>query len=64
MTYHHLGRSEEAWKMYEKLTQFEPKYAATLKRDLEQTNPQAVSNRKDSAIDGGHDRRSHVVPEN
>ena len=34
MTYHHLGRSVEAWKMYEKLTQFEPKYAATLKRDL------------------------------
>lgn len=46
MTYHHLGRSKEAWKIYEKLTQFEPKYAATLKRDLEQTKPQAVS--KDS----------------
>lgn len=43
MTYHHLGRSKEAWKMYEKLSQFEPKYAATLKRDLEQTKPQAAS---------------------
>lgn len=47
MTYHHLGRSEEAWKMYQELTQFEPKFAATLKRDLEQTVPQAVSNRRD-----------------
>ena len=46
MTYHHLGRSVEAWKMYEKLTQFEPKYAATLKRDLEQTKPQAASSRR------------------
>ena len=43
MTYHHLGRSVQAWKVYEQLTQFEPKYAATLKRDLEQTKPQAVS---------------------
>ncbi len=48
MTYHHLGRSVEAWKMYEQLTQFEPKYAATLKRDLEQTKPQALSSPKDS----------------
>ena len=47
MTYHHLGRSVEAWKMYEQLTQFEPKYAATLKRDLEQTTPQAVSSPQD-----------------
>ena len=47
MTYHHLGRSEEAWKMYQELTQFEPKFAATLKRDLEQTVPQAVSDRRD-----------------
>ena len=43
MTYHHLGRAKEAWKVYEKLSQFEPKYAATLKRDLEQTKPQAMS---------------------
>ncbi len=48
MTYHHLGRSEEAWKMHQELSQFEPKYAATLKRDLEQTTPRAASSRKDS----------------
>ena len=45
MTYHHLGRSDEAWKMYQELTQFEPKFAATLKRDLEQTVPQAANRR-------------------
>src|SRR5215203_900750 len=48
MTYHHLGRSTEAWQMYEKLSQFEPKYAATLKRDLEQTVPQAAGEHKPS----------------
>jgi tetratricopeptide (TPR) repeat protein len=37
MTYHHLGRSEEAWKVHEQLTGFEPKFSATLKRDLERT---------------------------
>ena len=47
MTYHHLGRSEEAWKMYQELTQFEPKFSPTLKRDLEQTVPHSVSNRTD-----------------
>ncbi len=46
MTYHHLGRSAEAWQMYEKLTQFEPKYAATLRRDLEQTVPQSAGESK------------------
>jgi len=48
MTYHHLGRSDEASKMYEQLTQFEPKYAATLKRDLESTLPQAARDPRDS----------------
>ena len=48
MTYHHLGRSDEAWKMHHELAQFEPKYAATLKRDLEQTKPRSASNRKES----------------
>jgi hypothetical protein len=33
--------------MYQELTQFEPKFAATLKRDLEQTVPQAVSDERD-----------------
>jgi hypothetical protein len=37
MTYHHLGESGEAWRTYEQLKTFEPKYAATLKRDLEST---------------------------
>jgi tetratricopeptide (TPR) repeat protein len=47
MTYHHLGRSEEAWKVYQELIQFEPKFSATLKRDLEQTVPHSVSDRRD-----------------
>jgi tetratricopeptide (TPR) repeat protein len=37
MTYHHLGESGEAWRTYEQLKTFEPKYAAALKRDLEST---------------------------
>jgi tetratricopeptide (TPR) repeat protein len=43
MTYHHLGLAEEAWKVHAKLTGFEPKFSATLKRDLEQTASLAVS---------------------
>ena len=43
MTYHHLGRSEDAWKVHEQLTGFEPKFSATLKRDLEQTPSRSVS---------------------
>ena len=39
MTQHHLGDSGDAWRTYEKLKFFEPRYAATLKRDLEQTKP-------------------------
>jgi tetratricopeptide (TPR) repeat protein len=37
MTYHHLGRDDEAWRVVEKLKGFEPKFAATLKRDIEQS---------------------------
>jgi len=37
MTYHHLGEAGEAWRIYEQLKSFEPRYAATLKRDLDQT---------------------------
>lgn len=37
MTYHHLGLSDEAWKVHAQLAGFEPKFSATLKRDLEQT---------------------------
>jgi len=37
MTYQHLGASGDAWRTYEELKRFEPRYAATLKRDLEQS---------------------------
>ena len=43
MTYHHLGRSEDAWKVHEQLTGFEPKFSATLKRDLERTPSRSLS---------------------
>jgi tetratricopeptide (TPR) repeat protein len=43
MTYHHLGRSAEAWKVHQQLTGFEPKFSATLKRDLEQTPPRTAA---------------------
>jgi tetratricopeptide (TPR) repeat protein len=43
MTYHHLGLDEEAWKVHAKLAGFEPKFSATLKRDLEQTVSLTVS---------------------
>jgi tetratricopeptide (TPR) repeat protein len=41
MTLHHLGESGDAWRTYEQLKNFEPRYAATLKRDLEQTRSRA-----------------------
>jgi tetratricopeptide (TPR) repeat protein len=41
MTYHHLGRREEALRIEDKLRNFEPKFAATLKRDIEQNPPVA-----------------------
>lgn len=43
MTQHHLGESGDAWRTYEQLKNFEPRYAATLKRDLEQTRPRAYT---------------------
>ncbi len=39
MTYHHLGRRDDALRIVEKLRGFEPKFAATLERDIEQTPP-------------------------
>ena len=39
MTHHHLGAGGDAWRVYEQLKGFEPRYAATLKRDLENTAP-------------------------
>ncbi len=41
MTYHHLGRTDEAWKVHERLAGFEPKFSATLKRDIERTSPRS-----------------------
>lgn len=41
MTYHHLGRAEDAWKVHEQLAGFEPKFSATLKRDIERTSPRS-----------------------
>jgi tetratricopeptide (TPR) repeat protein len=49
MTYHHLGRSEEAWKVHEQLAGFEPKFSATLKRDLERTPPRAAAGPKNDS---------------
>jgi len=46
MTYHHLGRSAEAWKVHEQLTGFEPKFSATLKRDLECTPSRSTTDPK------------------
>lgn len=42
MTLHHLGDSGEVWRTYEQLKNFEPRYAATLKRDIEQTRSRAA----------------------
>jgi tetratricopeptide (TPR) repeat protein len=39
MTYHHLGESAEALRIHDKLKGFEPRYAATLKRDMENNTP-------------------------
>ncbi len=43
MTHHHLGEIAKAWRVQERLAGFEPKYAAALKRDLEQVAPRAAS---------------------
>jgi len=50
MTYHHLGRGDLAWKLYEQLADFEPKYSAGLKRDLQQTPPRAVARDRDQGL--------------
>ena len=55
MTYHHLGLVEEAWKVHEQLKGFEPKFSATLKRDIERTpsrakpSPDNLSHPKENA---------------
>lgn len=49
MTYHHLGRTEDAWKVHAQLTGFEPKFSATLKRDIERTPSRALSQPNDNS---------------
>ena len=39
MTLHHLGRDTQARALVTRLREFEPRYAATLQRDIEQTAP-------------------------
>ena len=41
MTYHHLGNAAEAQEIHDELQKFEPKYAATLTRDMARTMPRA-----------------------
>ena len=41
MTHWHLGESENAWSIQRELSRFEPRFAATLKRDLEHAAPRA-----------------------
>jgi tetratricopeptide (TPR) repeat protein len=43
MTYHHLGRSDEAAKVVQQLAGFEPKFTATLKRDIERAPSRPMS---------------------
>jgi Flp pilus assembly protein TadD len=43
MTHHHLGQGAAAREVHRQLLEFEPKFAATLKRDIEQTVPRAAS---------------------
>jgi tetratricopeptide (TPR) repeat protein len=57
MTYHHLGESGEAWRTYEQLKNFEPKYAATLKRDLDSTRARRLA--AAPASGGGTDSPDH-----
>lgn len=49
MTYHHLGRTDEAWKVHEQLAGFEPKFSATLKRDIERTPARAQTDSNQAA---------------
>jgi tetratricopeptide (TPR) repeat protein len=42
MTHHHLGQSADALRIHEEMLRFEPHFAATLKRDLDQTQSQSA----------------------
>ncbi len=56
MTHHHLGDSGDAWRVHEQLKGFEPRYAATLKRDLENTPSRA----RVQPAPGGGDPTGHI----
>lgn len=59
MTYHHLGEGAKAARVYEELKRFEPRYAATLKRDMERMPPVAAPGRN-SATTPSIDRKEAV----
>ncbi|MDL1860870.1 tetratricopeptide repeat protein [Betaproteobacteria bacterium PRO7] len=59
MTYHHLGETAKARRIYEELRKFEPRYAATLKRDMERTPPVAAPDRS-AATTPSIDRKEAV----
>jgi Flp pilus assembly protein TadD len=60
MTYHHLGERARANRVYEELKKFEPRYAATLRRDMEKAPP---TNSQDpiAATTPSIDRKEAVV---
>ncbi len=60
MTYHHLGEAGDAWRTYEQLKLFEPKYAAALKRDLETIKPQHLPAANDDSV---HDNEASTTKE-
>jgi hypothetical protein len=68
MTQHHLGDSGDAWRTYEQLKNFEPRYAATLKRDIENTSrrksaPAVVQAPPHPNFKGGLNRKHLSTPE-
>jgi len=58
MTHHHLGESGEAWRVHEKLKGFEPRFAATLKRDIENTPPRPAAAQDSSTPSASDDREA------
>jgi tetratricopeptide (TPR) repeat protein len=59
MTLHHLGESGEARRIHDRLKGFEPRYAATLKRDIEKTPPYAAA--ADSSTRSASDNREAIA---
>lgn len=50
MTLHHLGRTDEARAIVNHLGTFEPKYAATLDRDIDRTTPHVPPKNRPAAF--------------